>query len=213
MLDGIITPSGGDIFIDDEQVNRKGGIVPALRRKMGFIFQQPNLLPWFSVCENVALPLRVLGLKGKEWEDRVDMLLSMVGLEKHANASPAEISGGMLQRVGVIRAMVHNPEILLMDEPFGALDEMYRELLDMELLQIWRKTKQTIIFITHNIEEAVLMSSRIFVMGTQPGHLVDTVDIELSRPRSLEMITQSGFTEYCHRITGLIGKLDLSKIK
>lgn len=213
MLDGIINPSSGSIFIDGEPVNGKTGIPPNLRRKIGFIFQQPNLLPWFNVRDNVALPLRVLGLKGKEWEDRVNMLLAMVGLEKYANASPAEISGGMLQRVGVIRAMVHNPEILLMDEPFGALDEMYREILDMELLQIWQKTKQTIIFITHNIEEAVLMSSRIFIMGTHPGHLVDTVDIGLDRPRTLGMITQPEFNEYCHRITGLIGKLDLSKIK
>jgi NitT/TauT family transport system ATP-binding protein len=213
MLDGIIAPSAGNIYIDGEPVNGRGGMPPALRRKVGFIFQQPNLLPWYSVRENVALPLRILGLKGKEWEDRVDTLLAMVGLEKYADASPAEISGGMLQRVGVIRALVHNPEILLMDEPFGALDELYREQLDMELLQIWQKTGQTIIFITHNIEEAVLMSSRIFVMGTHPGRLVDTVDIGLPRPRSLDMITQDDFTGYCRRITGLIGKLDLSKIK
>jgi NitT/TauT family transport system ATP-binding protein len=213
MLDGIITPSSGEIFVDGEQVNGRKGIPPVLRRRMGFIFQQPNLLPWFTVRENVALPLRILGLKGKEWEDRVDMLLDLVGLEKYAGASPAEISGGMLQRVGVIRAMVHDPEILLMDEPFGALDEMYRETLDMELLSIWEKTKKTIIFITHNIEEAVLLSSRIFVMGTQPGRLVDTVDIKLSRPRSLDMITEADFNEYSHQVTNLIGKLDLSKIK
>jgi NitT/TauT family transport system ATP-binding protein len=119
----------------------------------------------------------------------------------------------MLQRVGVIRAMAHNPEVLLMDEPFGALDEMTREQLNMELLQIWRGGGQTIIFITHNIQEAVLLSSRIYVMGTQPGRLLETVDIDIPRPRSLDMIVDPAFTKYERTITNLIGELDLSKIK
>jgi NitT/TauT family transport system ATP-binding protein len=213
MLDGIVAPTSGDIYLDGESVVGKRHMPATMLRKIGFIFQQPNLLPWFSVRENVALPLRVFGLKGAEWEKRVDDLIGMVGLDKYAKSSPMEISGGMLQRVGVIRAMAYDPEILLMDEPFGALDEMMREQLDMELLQIWTETHKTIIFITHNIEEAVLLSSRIYVMGTQPGRLVETVEIDLPRPRSLEMIVEPRFNDYEDRIINLIGEISLSKIK
>lgn len=215
MLDGIIDTTEGDIFIDGVKVNLGGKkkMPPEVLRKMGFIFQQPNMLPWYTVRENVALPLRVFGLKGKEWEDRVDELMKMVGLEEYANARPSEISGGMLQRAGVIRAMVHDPEILLMDEPFGALDELTREQMNMELLDIWQKTNKTIIFITHNIEEAVLLSSRVYVMGTNPGHLVETVTLDLPRPRELSMITQSKFIEYRQKLESYIGEIDLSKIK
>ncbi|MEG1108675.1 MAG: ATP-binding cassette domain-containing protein, partial [Oscillospiraceae bacterium] len=144
MLDGIIKPSSGDIFIDGEKVSGKKKMPSATLRKMGFIFQSPNLLPWYTVRENVALPLRVFGLKGEKWERHVDELIEMVGLTKYADANPVDISGGMAQRAGVIRAMVHDPEILLMDEPFGALDELTREQLDMELLEIWRRTGKTI---------------------------------------------------------------------
>lgn len=213
MLDGIIKPTSGEILIDGVNVGSKGRMPKEILRKMGFIFQQPNLLPWYTVRENVALPLRVFGLKGAEWEKRVDELLEMVGLTKYASSYPVEISGGMAQRAGVIRAMVHNPEILLMDEPFGALDELTREQLNMELLDIWKKTQKTIIFITHNVEEAILLSSKIYVMGTQPGRLISTVDIELGRPRTLEMINEQRFADYDRQLTNLIGKLDLSKIK
>ena len=213
MLDGIIKPTSGSITLDAERVEGYAKLPASMLRKIGFIFQQPNLLPWFTVRENVALPLRIFGLKGKEWQERVDSLIAMAGLEKYKDASPAEISGGMLQRVGVIRAMAHNPEVLLMDEPFGALDEMTREQLNMELMQIWHEKRQTIIFITHNVQEAVLMSSRIYVMGTNPGRLIRTVDIDLPRPRSLEMIVEPEFIEYENEITNLIGELDLSKIK
>ena len=214
MLDGITTTTEGDILIDDVKVNNNKKKMPTeVLRKMGFIFQQPNMLPWYTVKENISLPLRVFGLKGKEWEDRVDSLIKMVGLEEYANARPNEISGGMLQRAGVIRAMVHDPEILLMDEPFGALDELTREQMNMELLDIWAKTGKTIIFITHNIEEAVLLSSRVYVMGTNPGRLVETVDLDLPRPRELSMITQPKFIKYREMLEGYIGEIDLSKIK
>lgn len=214
MLDGIIDTTEGDIFIDGVKVNHKGKKMPAeVLRKMGFIFQQPNMLPWRTVRQNVALPLEVFGLKGAEWEKRVDELLEMVGLTEYANARPNEISGGMLQRAGVIRAMVHDPEILLMDEPFGALDELTREQMNMELLDIWSKTGKTIIFITHNIEESVLLSSRVYVMGTNPGRLVETVTLDLPRPRTLSMITQEKFIEYRQLLEGYIGEIDLSKIK
>lgn len=213
MLDDIIKPTSGSIYIDGIKISGDKRMPGSILRKMGFIFQQPNLLPWYTVRQNVALPLKIFGLKGEEWEKRVDQLIDMVGLTKYKNSYPVEISGGMAQRAGVIRAMVHDPEILLMDEPFGALDELMREQLDMELLDIWHETRKTIIFITHNVEEAILLSSRIYVMGTQPGRLVSTVDIDLQRPRSLSLITQSKFVSYEAQLTNLIGEIDLSKIK
>lgn len=214
MLDGIIDTTEGDIYIDGQKVNNAGKKMPTdVLRKMGFIFQQPNMLPWYTVRQNVALPLDVFGLKGAEWDNRVDQLLEMVGLSDYANAYPYEISGGMLQRAGVIRAMVHDPEILLMDEPYGALDELTREQMNMELLDIWSKTHKTIIFITHNIEEAVLLSDKVYVMGTHPGRLVEIVDLDLQRPRQLSMITDAKFIEYRQYIERAIGEIDLSKIK
>lgn len=213
MLDDIIKPTSGSIYIDGIEISNKKKMPSATLRKMGFIFQQPNLLPWYTVRQNVALPLKIFGLKGEQWGKRVDQLIEVVGMTKYADAYPVEISGGMTQRIGVIRAMVHDPEILLMDEPFGALDDLNREQLDMELLDIWRETKKTIIFITHNVEEAVLLSSRIYVMGTNPGRLISTVNIDLPRPRTLDMITQPDFIKYESDITNLIGEIDLSKIK
>ncbi len=214
MLDGIIQPTSGELFIDGNQVNTSAKKMPRQTlRKMGFIFQQPNMLPWYTIQQNVMLPLKVFGMDNAQSKEYANSLIDMVGLKEYANAYPLEISGGMLQRAGVIRAMVHKPEILLMDEPFGALDEMMREQMNMELLGIWKKLGITIIFITHNVEEAILLSSRIYVMGTQPGRLVDTVDIDLPRPRQLAMITEKRFTDYELQLTSLIGKLDLRNIK
>ena len=214
MLDGIIQPTSGELYIDGEVVNASGKTISRQTlRKMGFIFQQPNMLPWYTIRQNVMLPLKILGMEQKENRDYADALIEMVGLKEYASAYPLEISGGMLQRAGVIRAMVHKPEILLMDEPFGALDEMKREQLNMELLEIWKKLDITIIFITHNVEEAILLSSRVYVMGTQPGRLVETVDIGLPRPRSLGLITEKRFADYEMQLTSLIGELELRNIK
>ena len=213
MMDGIISPTEGDIYIEGERINTGKRLPPEVLRKMGFIFQQPNMLPWYTVRENVALPLKVFGLNGKEWEERVDALMEMVGLQNHRNSYPVEISQAQLQLAGVIRPMVYNPDILLMDEPFGSLDDMTREQMDMAMLDIWQKTGKTIIFITHSVEEAVLLSSRIYVMATNPGRLTEIVNIDLPRPRTLDMIVDERFMHYENRLTELIGELDLSKIK
>ncbi len=213
MLDGIIKPTSGEILINGVNVSNHKKMPKEVLRKMGFIFQQPNLFPWYTVRDNVMLPLKIFGLSGPEWEKRTDELIEMAGLTQYAKAYPIEISGGMAQRTGVIRAMVHDPEILLMDEPFGALDELNREILNMELLGIWERTKKTIIFITHNVAESILLSSKIYVMGTQPGRLISTVDIDLPRPRTLKMIAEEKFAAYERDLVGLIGKLDLNKIK
>jgi len=213
MLNDITKPTSGEIYVDGEMIPQKKKISSKQIRKMGFIFQQPNLLPWMTVRQNVSLPLKVFGLKDEKWEKNVDKLLEMVGLKEYEDAYPSEISSGMIQKIGVIRAMVHDPEILLMDEPFGALDEMTREQLDIELLDIWSRTKKTIVFITHNVEEAILMASKVYVMGTNPGRIVAEVEIDLERPRRLDMITETKFIEYEKKLTSLIGEIDLSKIK
>ncbi len=213
MMDGIIQPTSGEIYIDGELTSGQAKMPKSVLRKMGFIFQQPNLLPWYTIRQNVALPLKIFGLSGPEWDKRVDDLMEMVGLTKFANSYPSDVSLGLLQRAGVIRAMVYDPEILLMDEPFGALDEMTREQMDMSLLDIWKASGKTIIFITHSVEEAVLMSSRIYVMATNPGRLTDVVEIDLPRPRNLDMVADPKFIAYENQLTELIGELDLSKIK
>ena len=213
MIDDIIKPTSGQIYIDGEEITRYKRIPEAVNRKIGFIFQQSNLFPWLTVRENVRFPLTIYHIKDKESEEYVDELIEMVGMTKYKDAYPAQISGGAAQRIGVIRALVHKPEILLMDEPFGALDAMTREALDMELLEIWKKMKKTIIFITHNVEEATLMSDRIYVMGTNPGRIVKDVTLDLPRPRSLDMLTTEKFQNYCTEMTGYIDHVDLSKIK
>ncbi|MGM8365938.1 ABC transporter ATP-binding protein [Virgibacillus sp. W0181] len=212
MINDIIQPTVGDIFIKQKRMKGKK-TVKELIKNMGFIFQQPNLFPWLTVRQNVALPLKVFGYSGQKWEDSIDQLLKIFELDKYADSYPIEISGGMVQKVGVIRAMVHDPEILLMDEPFGALDEITREQLNLELLDVWKKTKKTIIFITHDIKEAVLLASKVCVMGTNPGRIISEVDIDLPRPRSLDIVTDEKFIHYETKITELIGDVELSKIK
>lgn len=212
MINDIIQPSSGQMYIDGQEVVGKKTSRDLIKR-MGFIFQQPNLFPWLTVRQNVSLPLKVFGLQGERWERHVEQLIEMSGLKGYEHAYPAEISGGMMQKVGVIRAMVHDPEILLMDEPFGALDEITREQMDLELLSIWEKTKKTIIFITHEVEEAVLLASKVYVMSTNPGRIVAEVDIDLPRPRTLELIEDERFITYELELTNMIGKVELKHIK
>ncbi len=213
MLDGIIQPTAGELFIEGAKLDTSKPLPRETLQKMGFIFQKPNLLPWYTLRQNVVLTNKIIGNTDPHADAYVDELFEMVGLEKFKNSYPVEVSGGALQRAGVIRAMAHKPEILLMDEPFGALDEMMREQLNMELLDIWKKLGITIIFITHNVEEAVLLSNSIYVMGTQPGRLLEKVEIDLPRPRTLAMVSEPRFAEYEHRLTSLIGHLELKNIK
>jgi len=211
MLNGIVKPTKGKIIYSG--VIYENGIKKDMLKKLGFVFQSPNLLPWLTVRKNLELPLEIFKLKGRKWNDNIEKLLNVVGLSEYAETYPNELSGGMQQRIGVIRAMVHKPEVLFMDEPFGELDEITREQLDMETLFIWKETEKTIIFITHNVEEAILLSSRVIVMGTDPGRIIQEVEIDLPRPRTLDMLTSQRFIEYEERVTNLIGKIDLDKIK
>ncbi|MEF9839407.1 MAG: ABC transporter ATP-binding protein [Lachnospiraceae bacterium] len=213
MVDDIIKPTTGKIYIDGDDITSYSRIPCEINRKMGFIFQLPNLFPWLTVYENVIFPLEVYKMKTPEYEQYAAELMELAGLTEYRNAYPAEISGGVMQRIGVIRALVHKPEILLMDEPFGALDAMTREKLDMEILDLWKKMGTTVIFITHNVEEAVLLSDRVYVMGTNPGRIVKEITLELERPRRLELLSDSKFQKYCSELKEYIGHVDLSKIK
>lgn len=214
LIDDIIKPTSGEICVDGYVYDNKKEISKDIIRKMGFIFQVPNLYPWLTVRQNVMLPLKIYGLHGAKHEKKTEDLLSYVGLSDYADAYPSAISGGMSQRIGVIRGMVHNPDILMMDEPFGALDENTRETLNIELLKIWKETGMTIIFITHNVEEAVLLSQRVYVMSSHPGRVTTELSIDFGeKERSLDLLADEKFAEYCLEIERLIGNLSLSQIK
>lgn len=213
LVDDIIKPTDGTITVDGVTYDNNRPISKEMICKLGFIFQVPNLYPWLTVKENVMLPLRVHGLSGPKYEDNVKRLLKYVDMEDYTDAYPSELSGGMHQKIGVIRGMVHNPQMLMMDEPFGALDENTREMLDIDLLDIWKETGMTILFITHNIEEAVLLSQRVYVMASHPGRVIEEVKIDFDRPRTLDLLSEQAFGKYCTKIENLIGKIELKQIK
>jgi NitT/TauT family transport system ATP-binding protein len=213
LIDDIIKPTDGTITVDGLTYDNNKPISKEMIRKLGFIFQISNLYPWLTVRENVLLPLKIHGLSGSEYEANMEHLLKYVDMEKYADVYPAELSGGMSQKAGVIRGMIHKPQMLMMDEPFGALDENTRETLNIELLKIWKETGMTIIFITHNVEEAVLISQRVYVMSSHPGRVTAELKIEFDKPRDLDLITDLKFAEYCTKIENLIGRIELAQIK
>lgn len=169
-------------------------------RKFGFVFQQPVLFDWRTIKKNIELPLEVMGFNKKERAERAEEMLEMVGLTEFRNHFPKQLSGGMQQRVNIARAFSLKPEILLMDEPFSALDEFTKEKLHEDLLRAWRQTRQTVIFVTHNIQEAVFLSDRICVLSPHPGRLSAIVDVDFDRPRTLEMKEDQHFTELVTKV-------------
>ena len=182
-----------------------GGVSPKearLAQRYGIVFQSPVLYDWRTVRRNVMLPLEIMHVPKSEREDIADSMLEMVGLSKFANHYPNQLSGGMQQRVNIARALAIQPEILLMDEPFSALDEFTREKLHEDLLRIWRKTNKTIVFVTHNIAESVFLSDRVCVLSPHPGRLSALIDIDLPRPRTREIKNTPEFTDYVARIRG-----------
>jgi len=164
--------------------------------EIGFVFQEANLLPWRNVLDNVLIPLELRGGNKKEHKQNAMRVLEMVGLKDHVKSYPRQLSGGMKMRVSIARALAAKPKILLMDEPFAALDEITRETLQMELLDIWRQENMTVLFVTHNVYEAVFLSSRIAVMAARPGRLSTLIDVELPYPRKLASKTGSEFSSY-----------------
>ncbi|WP_020123075.1 ABC transporter ATP-binding protein [Streptomyces canus] len=174
MIAGLVTPTTG-------QIQLNGTRVDGPRRDTGMVFQSPTLLPWRTVLGNIMLPVDILRRNRREYRDRAHELLDMVGLGECAHQHPWELSGGMQQRVGICRALIHNPSVLLMDEPFAALDAISRESLNRELLHIWRASQKTIVFVTHSISEAMYLSDQVVVMQSHPGRVRQILQIHTPR--------------------------------
>jgi len=171
-----------------------------LQKKYGIVFQSPVLYDWRTVRRNVCMPMELMGMPKKDRTARVTKMLELVGLMEFGKLYPRELSGGMQQRVGIARALAIRPEILLMDEPFSALDEFTKEKLHVDLLRIWRKTNKTILFVTHNIQEAVFLSDRVVVLSPHPGRVSAVVDINLERPRTLALKDTREFSEMVAKV-------------
>ena len=197
IVSGLLTPSSGTVTVHGEPVR-------APLENVGMVFQAPILLKWRSVIGNILLPVEFARLDIPSHTERTRALIKLVGLEGFDEMYPHQLSGGMQQRVSLCRALVTDPQLLLMDEPFGALDAMTRDELDMELLRIWEERKKTVLFVTHSIQEAVFLSDVVFVMSARPGRLLEQIAINLPRPRSMEMMTDQKFGGYALKIRALL---------
>jgi len=171
-----------------------------LARAYGYVFQAPALYPWRTVERNVMLPLEIMGLGAAERRDRAARYVDLVNLKGFEKKFPWQLSGGMQQRVSIARALCFEPELLLMDEPFGALDEITRDHLNEQLLRLWERTGKTVVFVTHSIPEAVFLSSKIVVMSPRPGRIVDVIDCNLPRDRTLDIRESGDFAQIAHRV-------------
>jgi NitT/TauT family transport system ATP-binding protein len=193
ILAGLLPSSSGEALLH-------GSRISGPRRDIGVVFQSPVLFPWRTVMDNVLLPIDVQRLGRERHRQGAADLLRLVGLAEFAGRYPWELSGGMQQRVAIVRALIHDPAMLLMDEPFGALDAMTREQMNVELQRIWLEKRKTILFITHSIAEAVFLADRVLVMTPRPGRIMDDVRIVLPRPRPLDMVNTGEFGAYARRI-------------
>jgi NitT/TauT family transport system ATP-binding protein len=194
---GLILPTAGTAAI--------GGVpIGEPRSETGIVFQAPTLLPWANVMDNVLFPLRMMHKMDSGSADKAAALIKLVGLVGFERKSPRELSGGMQQRVAICRALVHEPDILLMDEPFGALDALTREEMTLELLRIWGERPKTVLFVTHSITEAVVLADRVVVMSPRPGRIAELIEVKSPRPRSFHVEGDSEFHDASRRIRDLI---------
>lgn len=183
---GLIPASGGDVLVRGQKLNGPSA-------EVGIVFQSPVLLPWRTVLENIELQVEVRRLDRAAFREKARRLIALVGLDGFADSYPFQLSGGMQQRVSLCRALIHDPSLLLMDEPFGALDAMTREHMGIELQRVWMETQKTVLFITHSIAEAVFLSDRIVVMSARPGRIEEIIPINIPRPRSLDAMKDPRF--------------------
>lgn len=190
---GLMSATSGQV-----QVASRTVVGPS--RHTGVVFQKPNLLPWKTVLDNVLLPARTLGLSDASARVRARQLLDLVGLVDFASDYPFELSGGMQQRVGIARMLLHDPDLLLMDEPFAALDALSREFLMLELQRIWEQQRKSVLFITHSIQEAVFLADRVLVMSPRPGRIIESVTIPLPRSRTLDTLANDEFMALCQHL-------------
>ncbi|BCJ90922.1 ABC transporter ATP-binding protein [Terrihabitans soli] len=198
LMGGLEERSEGTLTLNGEDLFKP-------RPDIGFMLQTAVLFPWRTVTENVRLPGTILNLDKKAQAERCAELIQLVGLGGFEERYPNELSGGMRQRVALARLLAHDPDVLLMDEPFGALDEFTRETMNLELLRIWSATKKTVVFVTHNIGEAVFLSDRIFVMTPRPGRLAGVVEVDLPRPRTTEIMREPRYSEIVFDIRHMLG--------
>jgi NitT/TauT family transport system ATP-binding protein len=202
LTSGLVPVSSGTIEIDGTRVTEP-------YTDLGIVFQQDLLMDWRRVRANILVQPEFRGLRVKDYEKRAQELLNLVGLSGCEEKYPFELSGGMRQRVAICRALVHNPSLLLMDEPFGALDALTRDQMNLDLQRIWYENKKTVLFVTHSIPEAVFLGDRVFVMAPSPTKIRESIEIKLPRPRSLEIRETPQFSAYIHRITQLFYQMGI----
>jgi len=194
---GLSEPTEGDIYVGGQLVDGPGA-------DRGMVFQSYTLFPWLTVRQNVEFGLKRRGMPAAERREIVDYYLDEVGLRRFENNYPKQLSGGMMQRVAIARALANDPQILLMDEPFGALDSQTRMQMQQLLLRVWDHSKKTVVFVTHDIDEAILLGDRVYVMGARPGRIKRILDVPIERPRSLDMVMDRQFIQMKREILGLL---------
>ncbi len=202
---GLLRPSEGEVFVQGRQIG-------AERIGVGMAFQNPTLLPWLTIRQNVMLPLKIVepfrssyrAEKNRAFRDRAEALLETVGLSGFGDRRPWELSGGMMQRANLCRALIHEPKLLMLDEPFGALDQFTREELWAILQELWMKHRPTVFLVTHDLREAAFLATRILVMSARPGRVTQDRGVDFPRPRTIETTYESGFNELTHDLRSLI---------
>ncbi len=195
MIGGLLAPSAGELMIEGKSLWRADGRRSDATSDLGMVFQDANLFPWLSIADNITLPLELKGVSRAEQRAQAERLCQLVGIDGFGDRWPRELSGGMRQRAAIARALSYDPRILLMDEPFGALDAMTRETMNLELQRIWLATRKTIVLVTHSISEAVFLADRIVLLSPRPGRIDTVLDVPFARPRSADLQTSQEFQE------------------
>jgi NitT/TauT family transport system ATP-binding protein len=199
IIAGLVEPTEGTVLVGGQ-----GSVAARRERQFGFVFQDAVLLPWRTSLENVELPMVIAGVPKAERRRKALELLDLVGLADFSHAMPAKLSGGMARRVAIARSLVLDPRFLMLDEPFGALDEISRQRMNVELQRIWMAEKCTAVLVTHTVSEAVFLSDRVFVMGTRPGRILAERTIDLPRPRTLDMVSEPEFFEHTSALSQIL---------
>lgn len=199
LLAGLLSPTEGQVYFE-------GKLLRGPRRGIGFVFQKANLMPWRSVLANILLPLELEGMERRQALKLAKEMVELVGLTGFEHALPRDLSGGMAQRVAIGRALVHDPDVLLFDEPFGSLDALTRERMGSELLRIWQKQRKTVVMVTHSISEALFLADRVLVLSQRPGQLRSDIDVRIPRPREESIRYTEEFGSLARRVRLAIGE-------